>query len=199
MLQVGENLQLLNCPPAIPTIWWGIQLWGLGIESPSTPAFPTWWEESFPGLLPPNDMVNSEAVVGVQPGDTVVVIGYQVDEYTCTWSTEWFVACSHIYPGVTGKVSSLNHFPLEAGCEDYSFLDQAAAVFKQDFDSTLTDSIETPELDTSFDETDVITSSVSSGFLPSVLFVILLISSLLLASVLVNYGARLGHFFLLCI
>ena len=32
----------------------------------------------------------------------------------------------------------------------------------------LTDSIETPELDTSFNEPDAITSSVSSGFLCSV-------------------------------
>ena len=42
-----------------------------------------------------------------------------------------FVACSHIYPGVSGKVSSLTHFPLEPGCEDYAFLDQAVADFKQ--------------------------------------------------------------------
>ena len=41
-----------------------------------------------------------------------MVIGYQIDEFTCTWSAEWFVAHSHIYPGFTGKVSSLTHFPL---------------------------------------------------------------------------------------
>ena len=44
------------------------------------------------------------------------------------------------------------------------FLDQAVADFKQGLDSILTDSLETPELDTSLDEPDVITSSVS-GFL----------------------------------
>ena len=121
---------------------------------------------SFPGLVPSDDAVDFESVMGIKPGDSGVVIGYQVDEFTCTWSAEWFVACSHIYPGFTGKVSSLTHFPLEPGCEDYAFLDQAVADFKQGLDSILTDSLETPELDTSLDEPDAITSSsVSSGFL----------------------------------
>ena len=42
------------------------------------------------------------------------------------------------------------------------------ADFEQGLDSILTDSLETPELDTSLDEPDAITSSVSSGFLCSV-------------------------------
>ena len=79
--------------------------------------------------------------MGIKPGDSGVVIGYQVDEFTCT------------------------HFSLELGCEDYSFLYQAMADFEQGFDSILTDSLETPELDTSLDELDAILSSVSSGFL----------------------------------
>ena len=94
---------------------------------------------SFPGLVPSDDTANSECVMGIKPGDSGVVIGYQVDEFTCTWSAEWFVACSHIYPGFTGKVSSLTHFPLEPGCEDYAFLDQTVADFKQGLDSILTD------------------------------------------------------------
>ena len=57
-----------------------------------------------------------------------------------------------------GKVSSLNHFLLESGNEDYSFLDQAVADFGQGLDSILTDSIKTLEFDTSFDEHDIITS-----------------------------------------
>ena len=75
---------------------------------------------------------------------------------------------SHIYPRFTGKVSSLTHFPLEPDCEDYSFLDQAVADFVQGFDSMLTNSLETPELDTSLDEPDAIPSSGSSGLLCSV-------------------------------
>ena len=75
------------------------------------------------------------------------------------------MAHSHIYPGFTGKVSSLTHFTLEPGYEDYAFLDQAVADFKQGLDSILTDSLKTLELDTSLEEPDAITSSVSSGFL----------------------------------
>ena len=37
---------------------------------------------SFPGLLPSDDIVNSESVVAIKPGDSGVVIGYQVDELT---------------------------------------------------------------------------------------------------------------------
>ena len=51
---------------------------------------------------------------------------------------------------------------------DYSFLDQAVADFEQGLDLILTDSLKTPELDTSLDEPDAITSSVSFGFLHSV-------------------------------
>ena len=43
---------------------------------------------SFPGLVPSDYMVNSESVIGNEPGDSSVVIGYQVDEFTHTWSAE---------------------------------------------------------------------------------------------------------------
>ena len=49
---------------------------------------------SFPGLVPPDNTVNSESVVGIQPGDSGVVIGYQVDVFTYTWSAGWFFAHS---------------------------------------------------------------------------------------------------------
>ena len=74
---------------------------------------------SFPGLVSSDDAVNSVSVMGIESGDSSMMIGYQVDEFTHTWSAEQFVAHSHIYPGFTGKVSSLTHFPLEPGCEDY--------------------------------------------------------------------------------
>ena len=119
---------------------------------------------SFPGLVPSDDMVDSESVVGIKPGDSGVVIGYQVDEFAHTSSVEQFVVHSHIYHGFMGKVSSLTHFPPKPECEDYSFLDQAIADVEQGLDSILTDSFETLELDTSLNEPDVITSSVSSWF-----------------------------------
>ena len=81
---------------------------------------------------------------------------------THTLSAEQFVAHSHIYHGFTGKVSSLTHFPMELRCEDHSFLYQAVADFELGLDYILTNSLETPELYTSFNEPDAITSSVSS-------------------------------------
>ena len=61
-------------------------------------------------------MGDCESVLGIKPGDSGMVTGYQVDEFTCTWSAEWFVAHSFIYPQFTGKVSSLTHPLLEPGC-----------------------------------------------------------------------------------
>ena len=118
---------------------------------------------SFPGLVPSDDMVDSASATGIKPGNSGVVIGYQVDAFTHTWSAEQFPAHSHIYRGFTGKVSSLTQFPPEPECKDCAFLDQAVADFEQGLDSILTDSLQTPELDTSLDEPDVIASSVSSG------------------------------------
>ena len=52
-------------------------------------------------------------------------------------------------------MSALTHFLLKPGCEDYSFLDQTVDDFKNGHDSLLMDSVNTPELDVSFDEADV--------------------------------------------
>ena len=84
----------------------GIQLWELCRESPNPSTFLTWCEgSSLPGLAPPNDTVNSEFVVGFQPGDSGVVIGCKFDELTHTWSAEQFITHSHVYPEFTGKIS----------------------------------------------------------------------------------------------
>ena len=117
------------------------------------------------GSAPPIDTVNSKCVVGIKPGDSGVVIRYQVDDFTCTWSAECFIAWSHMYPSSTGKVPTLTHFPLKPDCDDYSFLDQAVEHFEHSLDSNLIDSHDTPELGASFDEADAMPSSVSSGFL----------------------------------
>ena len=75
------------------------------------------------------------------------------------------------------------------------FLDQAVADFEQGLDSIPTDSLKTLELDTALDESDVIASSVSSGFLCLVSTLSIILShSLLLAFELINCGARLGLF-----
>ena len=75
----------------------GIQPWGPSGESPDLPPSLHDGEgSSFPGLVPSDDMVDPESVMGVKPGDSCVVIGYQVDEFTRIWSAEQFVAHSHI-------------------------------------------------------------------------------------------------------
>ena len=99
--------------------------------------------------------------MGIKPGDSGVMIVCQVDDFTCTHSAECFITQSHLYPGFTGKVSSLTHFPLEPGCEDYSFLNPAVKDFEYGLDSFFTDSVNTPELEVSFDEAVAIPSSVS--------------------------------------
>ena len=134
---------------AVPQLIGGVYSLGGSIESHliPPPLLHAGEGSSFPGLVPSDDVVDPDSVMAVKPGDSGVVIGYQVDEFTRTWSAERFVARSHIYPGFTGKVSSLTHFPLEPGCEDYAFLDQAVADFTQGLDSILTDSLETPDLE----------------------------------------------------
>ena len=72
---------------------------------------------SFLGLVLPNDTFEFKSVMGIKPG-TGGVIGYQVDEFTLTWSVGCFVAQSYIYPGFMGKMSTLTCFPLETRCED---------------------------------------------------------------------------------
>ena len=87
-LSRGAFCYLISCPPAIPTLWWAYSF-GSFAESPNPSAFPTWWGEVFlPGLVLSNGTVDSESVVGIKPGDSGVVIGYQVDEFTHTWSAE---------------------------------------------------------------------------------------------------------------
>ena len=123
---------------------------------------------SFPGLVPSDDAVNSDSVMGVKPVDSGVVIGYQIDEFTLHLVCR--VVCGPLphLSWVHWQGVIINPFFLEPGSEDYAFLDQAVADFKQGLDSILTDSLKTLELDTSLEEPDAITSSVSSGFLHSV-------------------------------
>ena len=64
-----------------------------------------------------------------------------------------------------GQGVKSNPLQLKPGCEDYSFLDQIVKDPEHGLDSILTDFVNTPELEVSFDEADDMPSSVSSGFL----------------------------------
>ena len=92
-----------------------------------TPPSLTWWGGVFSSKFGSIQWHRQLWICGWALNQVILVmmIRYQVDEFTHTWSAEWFVAPSHIYPGFTDKVSSLTHFPLEPGYEDYSFLDKA--------------------------------------------------------------------------
>ena len=58
----------------------------------SPPSFHDGEGSYFPVLVPPNDPFDSKSVVGMKPGNSRVLFGYQVDEFTCTWLAECFVA-----------------------------------------------------------------------------------------------------------
>ena len=64
-----------------------------------------------------------------------------------------------------GVNTNISNFPLESGCEDYSFLDLAVKDFQHVLDFILTDSINTPTLDASFDEVNAMPLAVCSGCL----------------------------------
>ena len=122
-LGMGEPSSTHSAVPQPSHLFGGAYSLGGSVESHliPPPSLHVGEGSSFPGLVPSDDAVGSESVMAIKPDDSSVVIGYQVDEFTHTWSAEQFVAHSHIYPGFTGKVSSLTHFPLEPGCENYAF------------------------------------------------------------------------------
>ena len=62
----------------------GSKLWCL--QSVGPPAFYTWWGGAFSFSLvgPFNDMVSSELVMCVRPGDARAVIDYQIENFTDT-------------------------------------------------------------------------------------------------------------------
>ena len=141
-------------------------------------------------------MVDSEFAVGIKSGNSGVMFGYQVDEFTCTWSTEGFFGQSHIYPGFTGKVSTLSYFPPEPVWEDYSFLDQAVEDFKQSwfyphrlYWYTKTGCILWWGWCHAFFSLFMVSMSISTTALID--------CSFLLRSNVVSYGGRLGHSFYL--
>ena len=74
----------------------GILLGGLGSPPIPLSSLHGWEGYSFPGLVLPNDTVNSKTVLGMKPGDSIVVIVYQVDEFTHTWSAVFYCSITHL-------------------------------------------------------------------------------------------------------
>ena len=138
--------------------------------------------------------------MGIKPCDSDVVIGYQVDEFTHTWSAEQFVACSHIYPGFTGKMSSLTHFPWNQGMRIMPFWIRLLLTSNKDWiPSSL---IHLRHWNWILPWRSLMPLPLQSllGFSTQLVpFLIILSCSLLLAFILVNCGARLGLFLPLCL
>ena len=164
VLWVGEALcYSVSCPPAISTIWQCTQLWGLSRDT---------WSLHLPYIAGRG-------------------LFFQVWLHLMAWLSLnlWWVCklvilvcwlgirlMSLLTPGLqnglllihTFTLSSqvrCHHFTLESGCEDYSILNQTVADFDLGLDSILTDSFEILALYACFDESEVISSSISSGFL----------------------------------
>ena len=89
-LDRGEPSATHSAVPQPSHLFGGAYSFGGSVESHLIP--PTSLHDgegsSFPGLVPSDDAVDSESVMDIKPGDSGVVIGYQVDEFTHTWSAE---------------------------------------------------------------------------------------------------------------
>ena len=124
------------------------------------------------------------------------------------WVSGWWVysylvgrtfCCSVThFPGFIGKVSSLTNFLLVPGCEDYSFLDQAVENFEQSLDSILTGWTHQNWIH-HLRSLILLLNQLQGSYSQLVPFLILLNCSLLPVSNLVSYGARLEHYFYLCL
>ena len=155
----------VSCPAGILAMWWGIQLLGLteftwSICLPylvGRSLFQIWFHPITPSTM--NLWWTFYLVI------LVWWLGVRFMSVLTPGLQNSLLLVHNIYPAFMVKVPSLTHLPLEPGCEDYSFLDQAVAAFEQGMDSILTNSIETAEIDRCFDKPDVITSSVYSGFI----------------------------------
>ena len=186
---------------AVPQPIGGVYSLGGSIESHliPPPSLHAGEGSSFPGLVLSDDVVNPDSVMAVKPGDSGVVIGYQVDEFTRTWSAEWFVASSHIYPGFTGKVSSLTHFPWNQGVRIMPFWIRLLPILNKDWTpSSLTHLRHWIWTLPCRSLMPLHLQSLQGFFTRLVPFLITLRNSLLLAFILISCGARLGPFLPLC-
>ena len=89
-LWVGEPAATQSAVIQPFQLYGGAYIFGGLAESHQIPPPSLHSEEgsSSPGLVSSDDTVDSESAVGIKPGDSCVVIGNQVDEFTHIWSAE---------------------------------------------------------------------------------------------------------------
>ena len=161
----------INWHPAIQSVCRVYSFGGLAELLNPTSSFQTWWEGFlFSRFCFPDDMVNSEAVMGNEPCDFSVVIGYQVDISTIdSHLVDGAFCCSITHLQCVHKWGlTTNPLPIWTTVWGLCyFMEQTVADFEHSLDSIHTDSIEKLELDPSLNEPHVMTASVSSWFLCS--------------------------------
>ena len=83
VVQVGECLIYSNCCyPVIHAIWWDLQLLKFGSHLTPMLLILDGGGSSFPGLVPPDNAVNSYLVLAVKSGVSGVMLGYQIANFT---------------------------------------------------------------------------------------------------------------------
>ena len=135
---------------------WGVNHWGLHNQNP---AEYTHGRSSLPGFVPCNGMVNSEFVVGVKSGDSNVVIGYQVDEFICTWMT--VLLLDHTFTLDSQAIVNSNQFSTWTWLWGLLFWTKQWYNLRMVLIPSLPTLLKQPELYASFDESDIIPSAVS--------------------------------------
>ena len=105
------------CSPAIPSIWWGIQLWELGRESPNPSCLPYMVERGLLFQVWFHPMTQS--TLNLQWALNLVILVWWLGIRLMSLLTPGLQSGLWLIPtfilGFTGKVSSLTHFPLEPG------------------------------------------------------------------------------------
>ena len=74
----GGSLLLLSCSLTIPSIWVHIAFGAQQNHLIPLPSLHDGKESSFQGLVPSDDTVDSESVMGIKPCDSSVVIGIRL-------------------------------------------------------------------------------------------------------------------------
>ena len=150
---------------------------------------------SFPGFASPSDMVNSKCIVVIKPGNSSVVIWYQVDEFTLTSSVEYLLL-NHTF--------TLGRFE-KCHTNQLSTWTRVWGIFFFGQSSWQLSMVLIPSLPSLSKHQNGIyplmtlmlclLQSFQGSYVQLVQFLIIVKCSLFLVSNLINYGARLGCYF----
>ena len=124
-----------------------------------------------------------------------LLIGYKVDEFTCTWLVELLVAQTYILPGFMGKVSSQTHYCLNQGVRIiHLWTKQLQTLSMVLILSSLTPLRHWNWMHHLMNLMSLLLQSLQGSNIWLLSLLILLNCHLLLASNLINYAARLGYY-----